>query len=61
MNKYTKTMYIDAIMWTWDCSRSVAERKYREYVREKRQIALDEMARGYEEQCKRAFYEDQFC
>lgn len=58
MHKYSKPTYINAIMWTWGCSRSDAERKYREYERDQRQTALDEMARGYEDQCRKAFYED---
>lgn len=54
----SKAEYIDAIQWTWGCSRSEAERKYKEYMHEKRQIALDEMLKDYKDQCRKAFYED---
>lgn len=51
-------MYIDAIMWFFGMNKTQATQYYKELLANGETYRLEEILRGYQNQCKLAFYND---
>ena len=52
------SMFIDAIMWYFGMNKSQATQYYKELLANGETYRMEEILRGYQNQCKLAFYND---
>ena len=58
MNKYAKSMYIDAIQWAYGFTKAKATNYMRKYIREGNVNTLNMLVEGFRRNAKANFYED---
>ena len=58
MNKFAKSMYIDAIMWSYGFTKAKAVNYYRKYKNEGNMNTLNLLVEGFKRNAKKSFLED---
>lgn len=58
MNKYAKSTYIDAIMWSYGFTKTNAEKYLHKYKAENNMNTLNLLVEGFKRNAQKSFYED---
>lgn len=56
--KYTRTEYINALMWTFGMTKTQATKQVREAIKNSDFSRINEVASGFTQNARKAFYND---
>lgn len=56
--KYTRTEYINALMWTFGMTKTQATKEVREAIKNSDFSRINEVASGFTQNARKAFYND---